>query len=135
MLAIARSWGVPSRYVSGYVHREGREGEQSLPRRQAIAGASSTSRAPAGWASTPPTTPSPTTVSSPWRWAATTADACPTRGTLLGGGGSTLDVEVTVTADGETAPHRSPDRGPHREWPNVRAVSPTPHEFSGGFDQ
>ena len=31
MLAIARSWGIPGRYVSGYIHREGKEGEQSLP--------------------------------------------------------------------------------------------------------
>ncbi len=29
MIAIARSWGVPSRYVSGYVHVTGRKGEQA----------------------------------------------------------------------------------------------------------
>ena len=30
MLAIARSWGIPSRYVSGYLHLDGAAGEQSL---------------------------------------------------------------------------------------------------------
>ena len=29
MLTIARSWGIPSRYVSGYLHREGAPGEQT----------------------------------------------------------------------------------------------------------
>ena len=30
MIAIARSWGIPSRYVSGYLHLEGVTGEQAL---------------------------------------------------------------------------------------------------------
>ena len=29
MIAIARSWGIPSRYVSGYLHLEGAAGEQT----------------------------------------------------------------------------------------------------------
>ena len=29
MITIARSWGIPSRYVSGYLHREGAPGEQT----------------------------------------------------------------------------------------------------------
>jgi transglutaminase-like putative cysteine protease len=30
MIAIARSWGVPSRYVSGYLHTTGLSGEQTV---------------------------------------------------------------------------------------------------------
>ena len=30
MIAIARSWGVPSRYVSGYLHTTGRPGAQTM---------------------------------------------------------------------------------------------------------
>ena len=59
------------------------------------------------------------------------ADACPTRGTVLGGGESTLDVKVTVVSEDETAP----DWSPHREWPNLRTVAPTPREYSHRFDQ
>ncbi|MCZ0952526.1 MAG: transglutaminase family protein [Rhodospirillaceae bacterium] len=130
MLAIARSWGIPGRYVSGYIHREGKEGEQSLP------GASHSWGEffipDAGWVGIDPTND----TLADHRFVAVAvgrdyADACPTRGTVLGGGGSTLEVKVTVTADDETAP----DWSPHREWPNLRAVSPTPHEYRGGFDQ
>ncbi|MYF69062.1 MAG: transglutaminase family protein [Proteobacteria bacterium] len=130
MLAIARSWGVPGRYVSGYIHREGREGEQSLPGASHCWGEFFIPDA--GWVGIDPTND----TLADHRFVAVAvgrdyADACPTRGTVLGGGGSTLEVKVTVTADDETAP----DWSPHREWPNLRAVSPTPHEYSGGFDQ
>ena len=130
MLAIARSWGIPGRYVSGYIYREGKEGEQSLP------GASHSWGEfwipDAGWVGIDPTND----TLADHRFVAVAvgrdyADACPTRGTVLGGGGSTLEIKVTVTADDETAP----DWSPHREWPNLRAVSPTPHEYSGRFDQ
>ena len=130
MLAIARSWGIPGRYVSGYIHREGKEGEQSLP------GASHSWGEffipGAGWVGIDPTND----TLADHRFVAVAvgrdyADACPTRGTVLGGGGSTLEVKVTVTADDEAAP----DWSPHQEWPNLRAVSPTPHEYRGGFDQ
>ena len=130
MLAIARSWGIPGRYVSGYIHREGKEGEQSLP------GASHSWGEfwipDAGWVGIDPTND----TLADHRFVAVAvgrdyADACPTRGTVLGGGGSTLEVKVTVTAHDET----TPDWSPHREWPNLRAVSPTPHEYRGGFDQ
>ena len=130
MLAIARSWGVPGRYVSGYVHREGKEGEQSLPGASHAWGEFYIPDA--GWVGIDPTN---NTVADHRFVAVATgrdyADACPTRGTVLGGGGSTLEVKVTVTTDDETAPAWSP----HREWPNLRAVSPTPHEYRGGFDQ
>ena len=29
MIAVARSWGIPTRYVSGYLHVTGAEGEQA----------------------------------------------------------------------------------------------------------
>ena len=86
MLAIARSWGVPSRYVSGYVHREGKEGEQSLP------GASHSWGEfyipDAGWVGIDPTND----TLADHRFVAVAvgrdyADACPTRGTVLGGRG------------------------------------------------
>ena len=130
MLAVARSWGIPGRYVSGYIHREGKAGEQSLP------GASHSWGEfwipDAGWVGIDPTND----TLADHRFVAVAvgrdyADACPTRGTVLGGGGSTLEVKVTVTADDET----TPDWSPHQEWPNLRAVSPTPHEYRGGFDQ
>ena len=130
MLAIARSWGVPSRYVSGYIHREGKEAEQSLPGASHCWGEFWIPDA--GWVGIDPTND----TLADHRFVAVAvgrdyADACPTRGTVLGGGGSTLEVTVTVTADDETAP----DWSPHREWPNLRAVSPTPREYVGGFDQ
>ena len=130
MLAIARCWGIPSRYVSGYLHREGQAGEQSLP------GASHSwgeFRIPgAGWVGIDPT--NDTRADDRFIAVATGrdyADACPTRGAVLGGGGSTLNVKVTVVEGDEPAPKW----GSHREWPNVGFVSPTPHEFTGGFDQ
>lgn len=130
MLAIARSWGIPSRYVSGYLHLEGAKGEQSL------AGASHSwgefFLPELGWVGIDPTNNTrvdhrfiPVAVGRDY------ADASPTRGTVLGGGQSTLEVKVTVVTDDEAAP----DWGPHKEWPNLRTVTPTPQEYSAGFDQ
>ncbi len=130
MLAIGRSWGIPSRYVSGYIHREGAAGEQSL------AGASHAwgefFLPDLGWVGIDPTND---TVAD-HRFIAVAvgrdyADASPTRGTVLGGGESTLDVKVTVVSEDETAP----DWSPHREWPNLRTVAPTPREYSHRSDQ
>ena len=64
MIAIARSWGIPSRYVSGYIHREGAPGEQTPEGASPRLGGSSSSPISAGSASTPLTTPSPTTATS-----------------------------------------------------------------------
>ena len=50
---------------------------------------------------------------------------------FLAGGESTLDVKVTVVSEDETAP----DWSPHREWPNLRTVAPTPREYSHRFNQ
>ena len=130
MLAVARSWGIPGRYVSGYVHREGAAGEQSLPGASHSWGEFLLPQA--GWVGIDPTN----NTRADHRFVAVAvgrdyADACPTRGTVLGGGGSTLDVRVTVVTGDEP----EPDWRPHREWPNLRAVSPVPHEYSGGFDQ
>ena len=50
---------------------------------------------------------------------------------FLADGESTLDVKVTVVSEDETAP----DWSPHREWPNLRTVAPTPREYSHRFDQ
>ncbi len=130
MLAIARSWGVPSRYVSGYLHMEGKPGEQSLPGASHSWGEFLVPGA--GWVGIDPT--NDTLVDHRFIAVAVGrdyADACPTRGTVLGGGGSTLDVEVTVVESDEP----TPDREPHREWPNLRAVAPTPLEYGGRFDQ
>ncbi len=69
--------------------------------------------------------------SQPARYACHRAFKITILGTVLGGGGFTLEVKVTVVAGDES----TPDWDPHKEWPNLCAVSPTPHEYSDGFDQ
>ena len=93
MLAIARSWGVPSRYVSGYVPADA-EG-------QALESASHAwvecLLPDIGWTGFDPTNgyqPGESHVRIAvgrdyW-------DVAPTRGVLLGGGGSRLEVEVQM---------------------------------------
>ena len=119
LLAIARSWGVPARYVSGYLHAEGAAGEQ------AAAGASHAwgeFRLPGlGWVGIDPTNDTladhrhvRVAVGRDY------ADAAPTRGAVFGGGASSLEVRVTVVEDGAAAPPAAP----RPERPDLRVLAP-----------
>jgi transglutaminase-like putative cysteine protease len=97
MIAIARSWGIPSRYVSGYLHDTGRPGER------VTAGASHAwvecwLPGP-GWVGFDPTN---TTFSDQRhiRVAAGRdyADVSPTRGVFQGAGDARIAVDVIVNA-------------------------------------
>lgn len=103
MIAIARSWGVPSRYVSGYLH------EEDLPGEQASAGATHAWAEfllpELGWTGIDPTNDTladhrhiRVAVGRDY------ADAAPTRGVIVGGGSSRLDVSVMVWAVAEAVP-------------------------------
>ena len=130
MIAIARSWGIPSRYVSGYLHFEGASGEQSM------VGASHSWAEfllpDLGWVGIDPTNDTladhrhvRVAVGRDY------ADAAPTRGAVFGGGDSTLEVRVTVVRGDEAAPE-----GKARvEQPNLRNLAPTPHVHRAGSDQ
>ena len=121
MLAIARSWGIPSRYVSGYLHSEGMSGEQS---------AVSASHAWAeflvpgsGWVGLDPTNDTladhrhvPVAVGRDY------FDAAPTRGTIFGGGKSSLEVRVSVME----AHGSSPEQQLRIERRTLHPVVPTP---------
>ena len=110
MIALARGWGIPSRYVSGYLHLEGVEGEQTP---EGASHAWAEFRLPGlGWVGFDPTNGAPAdhrhvrvAVGRDY------ADAAPTRGVLFGGGGeSRLSVSVTVSEDGADAPVPAPRR-------------------------
>ncbi|MCY4609996.1 MAG: transglutaminase family protein [bacterium] len=96
MIAITRSWGIPSRYVSGFLCPDGED-----------AGSHTTHawvecRFPGvGWTGFDPTNDS--IVDASHIRIATGrdfSDVSPTRGILLGGGGTTLDVKVTIRPAG-----------------------------------
>ena len=100
MIALGRSWGIPSRYVSGYLHLEGVAGEQTPE------GASHSWAEfllpEIGWFGIDPTNDCVAdhrhvrvAVGRDY------ADAAPTRGTLFGGGQAELEVRVKVTREGE----------------------------------
>ena len=119
IVAIARSWGIPSRYVSGYLHLEGAPGEQTP------AGASHAWAEfllpDLGWIGIDPTNDTLAdhrhvriAVGRDY------ADAAPTRGVVFGGGESRLDVRVTVAESGEPAPAPAP----RRERSNLRDMVP-----------
>lgn len=101
MIAIARSWGLPSRYVSGYLHNTGRAGER------VTAGASHAWvecwLPGAGWVGFDPTN---TTFSDQRhiRVAAGRdyADVSPTRGVFQGAGDARIAVDVIVNAVDQT---------------------------------
>ena len=103
MIAIARSWGIPGRYVSGYLHLEGIAGEQ-VP-----AGASHSwgefLLPGLGWVGIDPTND---TLSDHRHIRIAVgrdyADAAPTQGTLFSGGESGLEVQVTVRESDEPVP-------------------------------
>ena len=95
MITIARSWNIPSRYVSGYLHEDQASGEHA---------SSGATHAWAefllpelGWTGIDPTND----TRADHRHVGVAvgrdyADAAPTRGVVVGGGGSRLDVSVMV---------------------------------------
>ena len=130
MITIARSWGIPSRYVSGYLHLEGKPGEQTP---------AGTSHAWAefllpelGWIGFDPTNDTLAdhrhvriAVGRDY------ADAAPTRGVVVGGGDSRLDVRVTVVEDGDPDPTWTP----RPEHSNLRDVTQAPLAQPAGANQ
>ena len=98
MIAIARSWGVPARYVSGYLYEIGRCGESS-PGTATHAWVEC--RLPGlGWTGFDPTNQDLAgerhvriAVGRDYR------DVSPTRGIIQGGGQAHLEVDVQVRAD------------------------------------
>ena len=129
MITIARSWGIPSRYVSGYLHLEGVTGEQAL------AGASHAWAEfllpDMGWVGIDPTNNTfadhrhiRVAVGRDY------ADAAPTRGVVVGGGESKLSVRVTVVDGDEPARAGEPRATP----PNLHNVAPTQRVSQTGFD-
>ena len=95
MIAIARSWGIPARYVSGYLHATGQPGEHS-PGNATHAWVEC--RLPElGWIGFDPTNRSPAggghvriATGRDYR------DVSPTRGIIQGGGVARLEVDVRV---------------------------------------
>ena len=130
MLTIARWWGIPSRYVSGYLHREGAPGEQA-PDGASHAWAEFL-LPDLGWIGIDPTNDTLAdhrhvriAVGRDY------ADAAPTRGAVFGGGGSRLEVRVTVTEAGEPEPAVAP----RAERPFLSETAPTPVAPRAGADQ
>ncbi|MDE0050327.1 MAG: transglutaminase family protein [Rhodospirillales bacterium] len=120
MIAIARSWGVPSRYVSGYIHREGVPGEQT-PEGASHAWAEFL-LPDLGWLGIDPTNDTladhrhvRVAVGRDY------ADAAPTRGAVFGGGETRLDVRVRVSEAGEPEPAIAP----RPERPFMSEAAPT----------
>ena len=130
MIAIARSWGIPSRYVSGYLHREGAPGEQT-PEGASHAWAEFL-LPDLGWFGIDPTND---TIADHRHVRIAVgrdyADAAPTRGAVFGGGESRLDVVVTVTEGGEPEPAIAP----RAERPFISDATPTPAVPQAGADQ
>ena len=130
MIAIARSWGIPSRYVSGYIHREGAPGEQTP---EGASHAWAEFLLPVlGWLGIDPTNDTLAdhrhvriAIGRDY------ADAAPTRGAVFGGGESRLDVRVTVTEAGEPAPVIAP----RMERPFLSDATPAPVAPRPGADQ
>ncbi len=95
MIALARSWGIPSRYVSGYLFLEGAPGEQSP---QGASHAWAEFWLPEiGWIGFDPTNNS-IVDHRHVRLARGRdySDVSPTRGVLLGGGDARLEISVTI---------------------------------------
>ena len=130
MLALGRSWGIPSRYVSGYLHLEGAAGEQT-PEGASHAWAEFL-LPELGWVGIDPTNDCiadhrhiRVAVGRDY------ADAAPTRGSLFGGGAAALEVRVRVAEAG--AAHPPPSA--HTERPNLRSIEPVPGTACRGGDQ
>ena len=95
MIAIARSWSVPSRYVSGYLYTDGRAGDG--PPHTATHAWVECRLPELGWIGIDPTN-SCLVAERHVRIAVGRdyQDVAPTRGVFVGGGESRLDVEVRV---------------------------------------
>ena len=127
MLAVARSWGIPSRYVSGYVHSDGASGEAA---EAGVSHAWAEFLLPGlGWLGLAPTNDTladlchiPVAVGRDY------VDAVPTRGTVFGGGKSTLEVRVSVV-ESDRGVQAEPVRthGPVLTAPRSRAAGTECH--------
>ena len=98
MIAIARSWGIPARYVSGYLHVTGRTGEH-VPENATHAWVEC--RLPRlGWIGFDPTNRN---LAGAGHVRIATGrdyrDVSPTRGIVHGGGEARLEVDVRVRTD------------------------------------
>ena len=130
MIAIARSWGIPSRYVSGYLLPGGAPGERTP------AGASHAWAEfllpDLGWVGIDPTNG----MRAEDRHVRVAvgrdyADAAPTRGAMFGGGETRLEVRVTVV-EGDGPVPEAPARA---ERPDLRGIAPVPAAPPSGRDQ
>ena len=105
LLAIARSWGIPSRYVSGYLQLEGEVGVDRVPPTGASHAWGEFLLPFCGWVGIDPT--NDTIVDHRYIRIAVGrdyADVPPTKGVIFGGSNSLLDVRVTVNhTDGVVA--------------------------------
>ena len=135
MIAIARSWDIPARYVSGYLHVTGQAGEHS-PGNATHAWVEC--RLPnLGWIGFDPTNRS---LAGPGHIRIATGrdyrDVSPTRGVIQGGGETRLEVTVDVRAhtdSGGPAPGaRSPDTPSRtgRDREGAGGSTPTAHRGS-----
>ncbi len=125
MIAIARSWGVPSRYVSGYLHRD------DFPGEQASAGATHAWAEfllpELGWTGIDPTND---TLADHRHIGVAVgrdyADAAPTRGVVVGGGTSRLDVSVMIwdVAEGVPTPALHEERSSFFEFGTTVSKGP-----------
>ena len=131
MITIARSWGIPSRYVSGYLHLEGVGGEQ-----QTLPGASHSWAEfllpDLGWVGIDPTNDTLAdhrhvriAVGRDY------ADTAPTRGTVFGGGGSCLEVRVAFVEGNDPEPLAAL----RAKWLNLGNFGPAPDVPQPGSDQ
>ena len=119
MIAICRAWGIPSRYVSGYLD------PGSAPDAQSAAGASHAWAEfllpELGWVGLDPTNG---TAAGPGHIRIAVGrdygDAAPTRGTVMGGGQSDLRVRVAVSESGNG------DRGPQSGGQETARPETTP---------
>ena len=101
MIALARSWGIAARYVSGYLHLP--EGSGWQPSANATHAWVECRLPGLGWVGFDPTNQSLSGHGGVVRIAAGRDyhDVSPTRGILQGGGETRLEVEVRVRAAGE----------------------------------
>lgn len=105
MIAIARSWGVPTRYVSGYLHVEDAPDGATGPASTATHAWVECRLPQLGWVEFDPTN----RILTDHRYVRTAVgrdyrDVPPTRGVVEGGANSGLDVDVRVTRLADAQP-------------------------------
>ena len=120
MIAIARCWGIPTRYVSGYLHVTGNGGQQ-VPATLSHAWVECR-LAGLGWIGFDPTNQS----LADQRYVRVALgrdyqDVSPTRGVFRGGGQSRLEVNVRMRPLSASAPVDVPNRRTPRVHNAVRA--------------